>query len=242
MQRDVLTLPDTLIAKADALHAEWETLSKARRMYCLRIAVAACQTAILLRTIAVRSTNLREITFRGPCPTLIPALGDRALRIAIPAERVKNGRRLDASVAAGTRPVLQRFQTVYRPLLVADHPYGHHAADSDYLFPGRTMDAPMSATAFAQCFAEGVAAAGLDMSQHMTRHAIAMLLLRAHPESLQLVADWLGDDPETVRAHYAFIDVQAAADDGQAKIADLTRQAKRRAARTKAADTKRSAA
>lgn len=49
MQRALLLLPDRLIGDADRLLGRWSELRPGRRMQCLRLAIAACQTALLLR-------------------------------------------------------------------------------------------------------------------------------------------------------------------------------------------------
>jgi hypothetical protein len=234
MRRAVLLLPDTLMRAADERHARWAELRPKERMTCLRLAIAAAQTAILLRSMALRATNLRMLRHRGPDATLVmPRRAGEPPRIAIPAIEVKNKRRLDASLAPQAVPIVARFEQVYRRLLIESHPYGKPALDSDFLFPGSSADRPMDASTAALAFAEGVEHVGLAMTQHECRHAIACLILTEHPERLQVVADWLGDDPATVRRHYMFLDTQRAADLGQQHIAAMVAGARRAEARTR---------
>lgn len=234
MRRTVLLLPDTLIRAADELLARWAELRPKQRMTCLRLAIAAAQTAILLRSMALRATNLRMLRYRGPGATLVmPRRAGEPPRIAIPAFETKNKRRLDAKLAPGAVPIVLRFLQVYRQLLIDAHPYGKGAVDSDFLFPGCAADRPMDASTAALAFAEGIEHVGLGMTQHECRHAVACLILMAHPERLQVVADWLGDDPATVRKHYMFLDTQRAADLGQQHIAEMLKEARRAEARSR---------
>ena len=142
---------------------------------------------------------------------------------------MKNKRELGCPLPPDCEKIVRRFVEVYRPLLVTAHPYGKNAADSDYLFPGTLHDRPMDASVFAHAFEMGVRAAGLNMTLHMCRHAIATLILSENPDRLVMVADWLGIDPGTVRKHYAFLDTMRASELGQQHMQKLVREARRRA-------------
>lgn len=224
MQAVVLNLPDTALESADALLARWPALALKQQMTCLRLGVFACQTAILLRAIALRSGNLRQQTFRGEDPTLF--LGNSAHergRISIPGKDVKNNRDLNCPLPPDCEKTVRRFIEAYRPLLITAHPYGKFAADSDFLFPGTRPDEPMDASVFARCFEVGVTEAGLAMTLHMCRHAIATIILYEHPDRLIMVADWLGIDPGTVRKHYAFLDTMRAVSQVKDSSASMSR-------------------
>ena len=226
----LLRSPDILLGWADTRLAEWDSLSRRERMRCLRYAIAATQTALLLRTMALRSHNLRTLTFRGDEPTLILPTRHRSARIEIPGAQVKNGRDLAAPIARSAWPIVQRWLDVYRPLLVGAHPYGHHAADNAFVFPGTHPTGAMESSTFAKSFATGIGDLGLGITPHMCRHAIATLIVNEDRSKVGLVADWLGDKPETVETSYLFTDRQRAAESGQREIARLTRRISRRAA------------
>jgi len=230
LRATLLRAPDTLLGWADSRLARWESLSRRERMRCLRYALAATQTALLLRTMALRSTNLRELTFRGDAATLVLPSGHRSARIEIPGAQVKNGRDLAAPVAGSAWPTVRRWLEVYRPLLVDAHPYGHGAADSAFVFPGTSPTAGMNPSTFAKAFAEGVGDLGLGITPHLCRHAIATLIVNEDRSKVGVVADWLGDKPETVEQVYLFTDRQRAAESGQREIQKLTRRVSRRAA------------
>ncbi|NIA70356.1 site-specific integrase [Pelagibius litoralis] len=225
----VLGLPETTLREADVLLGHWDDLSLSARMRCLRLAVCACQAAILLRAMALRATNLRSITFRGKETTIVfKGEARKAGKISIPGRQVKNNRELGCPLPPDCEKIVRRFVEVYRPLLVTAHPYGKNASDSDFLFPGTLADRPVDASVFAHCFEIGIRAAGLDMTLHMCRHAIATLILYENPDRLVMVADWLGIDPATVRKHYGFLDSRRAAELGQQHMQKLIREARRR--------------
>jgi hypothetical protein len=230
MRTAILHLPETTMREADALLERWHQLCPSERMRCLRLAICGSQTAILLRAMALRATNLRSITFRGKQATLFFKGGaHKTGRVSIPGKQVKNKRKLEFSLPPDCEKIVRRFVEVYRPLLVTAHPYGKNAADSDFLFPGTLVDRPMDASVFAHCFEVGIRSAGLGMTLHMCRHAIATLVLSKDPGRLIMVANWLGIHPGTVRDHYAFLDGTRAAEEGQKHMQELLREARRRA-------------
>lgn len=227
--RDTITkLPDILMQKADVLLGRWDEADRSQRMLCLRLAVAATQMALLLRSSPMRPGNLLNLTFRGEGASLIlPGRSSALPRLSIPGEMVKNGRPLDTPVARTTTPILERFLNVFRPRLIVEHPYGKNAADSDYVFPGTSAEGPMDRSVFASCFAEGVEAVGLRMTAHQCRHVVAALVLRKYPDRIQMVADWLGDDPETVRRFYSVIDTYLASERSQKHMEEMLVEARR---------------
>jgi integrase len=232
MRQAVLLLPATLQRAADALHARWGELRPGQRMRCLRLAMVAAQTAILLWTMAIRATNLRSLRFRGPGATLaLPRRRGERPRLDIPASEVKNRRKLDADLTTRAEEVVRRWLVAYRPLLISAHPFGKNAVDSDFVFPGLLPDQPMDASTAGLAFAVGVEAVGLAMTAHACRHAIACLILQRDPGKIQMVADWLGDDPATVRQHYTFMDTQRAAELGQQHLEAMIEQARHADAR-----------
>lgn len=228
LQKAILMLPDTLMQVADVLLVRWPSLRRGARMQTLRLALAATQAAFLLRTMPVRATNLRTMRFRGPSATLLlPKRRGEAMAFDIPAADVKNHRHLDGPVAVLTEPFLQRWLDAYRPLYVYEHPFDAPIRDSDFLFPGTSREAAMDASVFAQAFTLGMSHAGLDLTLHECRHAVATLALKEDRTRLQIVADWLGDSVATVERYYSFLNTSAAARVSQGHMAELVRNAHR---------------
>jgi len=224
----VLTMPDTLMRSADRDLARWSELSVSDRMRAIRAAAAACQTAIMLRTMALRKANVRGLRFRGRTPTLILPGRTRGARIEIPGAEVKNGRDLSGPVPQSAWPIVRRWLEVYRPLLVEHHPTGHNAVDSEYVFPSPSSDRPMSVNSMDRCFNHAVSMLGVGLTPHMTRHVVAAIILHRDPTKLEVVADFLGDTPATVKKNYTFLDTQRASEDAQSQLAKETTAARRR--------------
>lgn len=224
----VLTMPDTLMRSADRDLARWSELSVSDRMRAIRTAAAACQTAIMLRTMALRKANVRNLRFRGRTPTLILPGRTRGARIEIPGDEVKNRRDLSGPVPQSAWPIVRRWLEVYRPLLVDHHPTGHDAADSDFVFPSTSPDRPMSVNSIDRCFNYAASTLGVGLTPHMTRHVVAAIVLHRDPTKLEVVADFLGDTPATVKKNYTFLDTQRASEDAQSQLAKETTAARRR--------------
>jgi hypothetical protein len=49
----------------------------------------------------------------------------------------------------------------------------------------------------------------------MARHFAAQLVLEADPNAIGVAADWLTDDPETIRKFYAVSNARSAAEKGR---------------------------
>ena len=226
LQATVLSMPDLFQRASAALLPSWAQLEPAQQMAVLRLGVAAVQTAILLRALPARATNLRSLTFRGPDATLfVPTSSRKGGCIEIPGECVKNKQPLEADLDDAW-PVVDWYSREIRPRLVAHHPYNKNAADSDFLFPGDRTDRPMHASTFAQSFAFGVQHAGIAMSMHQARHAVAFFVLSHDPNAIGIVAAWLGDDEATVRKYYSFLDVKRGGEAGRKIVMQQTKAAK----------------
>jgi integrase len=222
----LLHAPETFMNEADRRLRCWSELSVTERVRTLHFAMVAAQMALLVRAMAVRRRNLRELRFRGPQPTFIPPTGTSEAWIDIPPEEVKNERHLRAPVPEPAWRMIKRWLEVYRPLLVHHHPTGHTASDNDFVFPGR--DGPISESQFERAFHFAVGTLGLGMSPHMIRHAVAGIILHENPNMLEAVADFLGNDPKTVRKYYSFLDTARGVSESQNVLADQAQKARKR--------------
>ena len=73
-----------------------------------------------------------------------------------------------------------------------------------YLFPGSIEGQPISRQTLNTAWNHGVSYLGLTgMTPHMMRHVAATMFLARHPGQYGVVADLLGDRPETIEAFYA---------------------------------------
>lgn len=224
MQRALHALPETLMRRADEVLRDWDRRRAgaqghmSRRMEALKLGVAACAMAILFRGSPVRARNLRTLKHRGDGAHLLRDASTQVLRLAIPAEEVKNRVGIAADCDADAAPVIDWYLREVRPRLIADHPFGHHAADSDYLFPSTAQDRALEETTFAGHCRFGTTAGGLDMTLHQARHVCAYLILDTDPNAWAQAAAVLGDTIPTVRAYYAWMDARRAGEAGRAAL------------------------
>jgi hypothetical protein len=224
-------MPEKLMRDAQKILDDWKHLKKKKRhkirMRALHLGIAAVQSAILFRGSALRASNLRGLPFRGDDAQLFFGQDDRDVHISIPAALVKNGVEIEAEFDDDARPIIDWYLREIRPRLVNDHPYGHHLADGDWLFPSTCMDKPMEETTFADHYRVGVEAVGLDMTLHQARHITAYFILDEDPSALALAAAVLGDDVSTVEAHYAWMDGVKAVIEGRKLLQQSRKNARK---------------
>lgn len=204
-QRAVHAMPDVLMREARGLIARWSELGQKERMRALHLGIAATQSALLFRASPMRARNLRCLTFRGEGAQLHRDGEDR-LAISIPAELVKNRRRIEAICDDDVAPVITWYLAEIRPRLISSHPYGHDRIESDLLFPSTRIGEPMDSSTFEDHYARGCAAIGVDMTLHQARHVSATLILAVDPGAWSAAAAVIGDTESTLRKYYAWID------------------------------------
>lgn len=209
-QRAVHRLPEELRRRAEAILARWdrgETLPPSMRMQALELGTAATIAAILFRGSCVRAANLHGMKFRGEGATLLLD-HEAGPRIAVPGSETKTGADVEGDVDDDGLPIIEWYLERIRPRLISEHPYGANrkAADSDYLFCGPRMDAPLDRTTLEARYRTGVAAVGLDMEMHQARHVCAFVILDQDPNAWDDAAEVLAITPGTLRSHYAWMD------------------------------------
>ena len=229
-QRAVDNMPETLRREAQRILDRWDELGRARRrreqMTALSLGIAACIAAILFRASPARAANARSLRHEGDERTLILDDTETGPRVDVPGHEVKNGKAIDAPVDDDGLPIIEWYLREIRPKLIACHPYGHKLTDSDYLFPSLDPERPMEETTFAEHYRRGCLRIGVDMVLHQARHICAYYILDENPNAWDAAAAVLGDEIETVRAYYAWMDDRKACATGRAILRDA--RAKRR--------------
>ena len=84
----------------------------------------------------------------------------------------------------------------------------------------------MEETTFAEHYRRGCLRIGVDMVLHQARHICAYYILDENPNAWDAAAAVLGDEIETVKAYYAWMDDRKACATGRAILRDA--RAKRR--------------
>ena len=229
-QRAVDNMPETLRREAQRILDRWDELGRARRrreqMTALSLGIAACIAAILFRASPARAANARSLRHEGDARTLILDDAETGARVDIPGHEVKNGKAIDAPVDDDGLPIIEWYLREIRPRLIACHPYGHKLTDSNFLFPSLDPERPMEETTFAEHYRRGCLRIGVDMVLHQARHICAFYILDENPNAWDAAAAVLGDEIETVKAYYAWMDDRKACATGRAILRDA--RAKRR--------------
>gem|GEM_PF-3768923 len=181
--------------------------------------ILAAFSAISLCGLPLRISNAMQLRHRGKDPSLIlPAGSRKKASILIHAKEVKNRKPIRGDISDGPLKgvaVLNWYFREIRPLL-PDAEY------SDYVFPGRggkpISNFQLRTTLFKQTWELGI-----PMNPHNFRHGLTSLYLRAHPEAYSQAARLLGDNPDTIRKFYAWIDDEAEMAAVQREVAAMGR-------------------
>jgi integrase/recombinase XerD len=171
--------PDTIQLAVDAL-AGCEAL--ARRDISLETAVEYRDLLIVALACyhAPRLRNLAELR-----------IGTHLVKVSegiwrLDCRKTKNGNALPPRLGAGLVPSLERYLSLYRPLLLGQQ------ADHGFLWLNRRR-LPLASTAFRGVFARiGLKLVGRPLHPHIVRHGMATALLRRDPRSLATAAAALG--------------------------------------------------
>lgn len=193
--------PFSLAREAERALARWDALNHATRVSSLRQLIGAIWLGLQMCR-PVRPGDLRRYTHRGPNPNIVApktGRGEALLR----ARARKNLRRMETPLPADLWAIIARWLGTWRARWIETMGF----AASDRLVPGGCADGALSDQGAANVWGDAAAMIGLPtMTPHMARHAWATIYLAAHPGDYETVASLLGDDVETVRAHYGHDD------------------------------------
>lgn len=203
-----------------------------------RFGTCAAFAAIELEGAPLREDNTLSLTRSGPQQTFFDhAAGEEPhYRIVIPNEMLKNG---DALTQRGEElppiiiekrgpddvalPILKFYFTRIRPLFP-------RARTSNAVFPSVEADAPyLDDRTFSNWLLSCSIEIDLRLTSHNFRHGLCSIQINDDPNCIHDLAVFLGDQPETVRKYYAFLERNALLSKMQNRIAE--RRAKQRAGR-----------
>ena len=157
----------------------------------------ALAVALLIHC-TLRIQNLRTIDMA----TDLSRAGGRCY-LSITGERVKNGQALEFELPEPVAALLDEYRTLYRPRLPG--------ADGPYLFPGRA-GGPRPYNTMASDLAGALRKhAGLVMTPHLFRHAIAKVVVERDPGLTVAMSRQLGHRRiDTTMTHYLGTETRAA--------------------------------
>ena len=203
MQITFFNLPLTFQRMAEPLLADYDRIGPVSQARAIKLAVAAAMAAILT-SLPLRSSSLDALTALGPNPHV--RLNDKndpdRLWIFLPAQFVKNNEDINHPIRPKPpvypRQIIEWFIADARERLLATHIYDSKA-DPLKLFCG------VGYNRLHACWDFATTEAGIPMSQHLARHAIASWLYNIDRNAIELIAALLRITPATVVCNYAFI-------------------------------------
>ena len=171
----------------------------------VQLGMLAAFSAIALWGVPLRIGNMQSLRHKGADPSLVLPHGARQrAHILIQAQDVKNRKPIKAHISDGPTRALE----IIAWYLDEIRPRVPWADRSNYLFPGYNGELidDASLREWLQAHSRHL---GIPMNPHNFRHGLASLYLRDHPGEYSQAARLLCNTPETVRAHYAWIDEEA---------------------------------
>jgi len=182
-----------------------------------QLGMLAAFAALSIYGVPLRINNALDLTLTGREPWLVmPQRPKDPVRIRIPAMHVKNRKRIDAQLCDGPNRALETFLWFVREI----RPRMPGAAASPFLFPGEGQTGRISSGCLRVPLQRESRRISLPtMNPHWFRHGMASLYLRHHPGAWAHLATLLGDDEETVRKFYAFLDEEQARIEVQENVA-----------------------
>jgi integrase len=201
--RVILSGARKLMDDAQRDQARWEHLSYAAQAQTLHLMMAAAMIALQLAR-PLRTKNINELTIGGPNPELIAPRGKMGEAwLDIRRGNVKNRQTIESPLPRAAWRVLSLWIEIGRPRWIALHA-GQQVVTDCYLFPGIGPSGAVCRQTLNTAWNRGADRLGLTgMTPHMMRHVAATVFLARHPGQYGVVADLLGDRPETVEAFYA---------------------------------------
>jgi hypothetical protein len=203
-QRLLLNMHSICYEEASDLWSRFETLDRKQRRSAIDLCVLAAMLAIVVH-IPFRARTLVELTFGGLSPDIVLPPRRQIIDLAVFRKRLKTGTDFDAVISddAMSRPrlILDWFVAGPRQALLNDPELlAEEDRRPDRLFAG------IDESRYGKILSEWTEKAGMRMTTHMFRHAIATLLVNVCGMALEDVALMLGNKVAAVERHYVMID------------------------------------
>ncbi|MBI1492695.1 site-specific integrase [Halocynthiibacter styelae] len=213
-----LSLPNRLFQEAQDAMKAYETGSCHQKRAAIALGLAACASAIWT-SLPLRISTLLNLSYGGPEADVQIHGARRGLLLTTPPDIVKNGYShryitLTPKQGGDPRKIVEWFVQTVRPHLLERHITPHQRRD-DLLFGG------VSYARLSSIWRQVTLEAGVPMTPHQVRHALATLMANQKEVDYSIIAALLGDTEATVRKNYVFVDQARLHTEGQKMLAQI---------------------
>lgn len=211
-------LPNALYRSAKTAMQSYDTGSGYERDMAIGLGISACAAAIWT-SLPLRVSTLLQLTYGGESAD-VQIHGSRSnLVLTTPPDIVKNGyshRYISLTPKRGGDPkaIVSWFVQEVRPRLLANH-ISPHLRKPDRLMAG------VSYARMASIWRHATLDAGIPMTPHQVRHALATVMANQPGGDYAIIAALLGDTESTVRKNYVFVDQARKHQEGQQILAKI---------------------
>ena len=202
-QRAFFMLPQTLFNRAKPQIAAYRNLNETKKKQALCWAISAAAAAILT-SIPLRISTLLALDLGGDVSTVDVRGKGKDVMLTVAGSIVKNdyaftGVNLTPKLGGNPKEILTWFMDCVRPLILKDG-ISERLCRPDQLFCG------INDERMRRIWVDATLYAGVDMTPHMVRHALATIMANESDPDISLIAALLGDTEATVRKNYIFVE------------------------------------
>lgn len=211
-QAAFLNLPNKLFGEAKKAMLGYEAGSHYEKDIAIALGIAACAAAIWT-SLPLRISTLLRLTHGGDEAHVQIHGVRKSLIVSTTPNIVKNGythRYLHLTPKPGGDPhaIVSWFVSEVRPRLLSDH-IAPHLRDPACLFGG------VSYARLSSIWRSVTLEAGVPMTPHQVRHALATIMANQPNADYSLIAALLGDTVATVHKNYASVDKAKKSEEAQ---------------------------
>lgn len=215
-------LPQTCFDQARFVLSKYQSLSKPQKKQAVAWAVAAAAAAILT-SVPLRISTLLALDLGSANSTVNVREKGKDVRLDVSGAIVKNkytydGIGLTPKPGGNPKEILSWFINEVRPLILKEG-IVNHLRNPDLLFCG------INDERMRRIWVDATLLAGVDMTPHMVRHAIATIMANEPDADISLIAALLGDTEATVRKNYIFVEQSRKHQRGQEELVRIQKNA-----------------
>lgn len=211
-------LPRRLFSEAKKAMLAYETGSQYEKDLAIALGFAACAAAIWT-SLPLRISTLLKLTHGGEKADVQIHGNRRGLVVTTPPDIVKNGYShrnitLTSKPGGDPREIVAWFVSEVRPRLLEKH-IAPHLRDPRRLFGG------VSYARLSSIWRTVTLEAGVPMTPHQVRHAIATVMANQPGADYSVIAALLGDTVATIQKNYVVVDQAKKSEEGQHLLSQI---------------------